>query len=186
MSLPDEQPPDPASQRLIVRPWKRPQTEFGVLVPGGNLRFDRPEPTGVAVTALWAYSNGFEFMVTRILPPDGPGFDRPRGRTPSGGRKGPAVHENLMIGLEPADGSQVLGNVPSPAGNDEPTSRILDFGGGTGGTHRGDSRWWTWPLPSPGRLDFICQLGAVETRVSMDAQLILDAAQRSVQAWPAA
>ena len=93
------------------------------------------------------------------------------------------MHEVLTIGLNFADGSQVLGNVPSPAGDDEPTSRILDFEGGTGGTHRGDSRWWTWPLPPPGRLDFICLLGAVETRVSVDARLILDAARRSGPAW---
>lgn len=100
--------------------------------------------------------------------------------------QGPAVHENMTFGLEFADGSQVIGNVPSPAGNEDPPSRVLDFGGGTGSTHRGDSRWWTWPLPPSGRMDFICQLGAAETRVSMDAQLILDAAQQSVQAWPGA
>jgi hypothetical protein len=176
--------PEGAPQRRVVRPWARPETEFGVLVPDGILQFDRPEPTGVAVTALWAYSNGFEFFVTRILPPDGPGFDRPRGRTPSGGRTGPAVHEDLTVGLECAHSSKVLGNVPSPAGDEEPPSRVLDFLGGTGSTHRGDSRWWTWPLPSPGHLDFICKIGAVETRASMDAQLILDAAQRSGLAWP--
>jgi hypothetical protein len=184
MSPPRNPPPDPAPQRRVIRPWERPETEFGVLVPGGILQFDRPEPTGVAITALWAYSNGFEFMVTRILPPDGPGFDRLRGHTSDGGRMGPAVHENLMTGLEFADGSQVLGHVPSPAGADEePPSRVVDMLGGGGG-HRGDVRWWTWPLPPPGRLDFICQLGAAETRVSMDAQLILDASQRSAQAWP--
>jgi hypothetical protein len=49
--------------------------------------------------------------------------------------------------------------------------------------HRFDSRWWTWPLPPSGRMDFICQLGAVETRVSVDAQLILDASRRSVHVW---
>ena len=139
----------------------------------------------VAVTALWAYSNGFEFFITRLVRPDGPGFEH--GRVPSRRRmQGPAVHENMTVGLEFADGSQVIGNVPSPAGNEDPPSRVLDFGGGTGSTHRGDSRWWTWPLPPSGRMDFICQLGAAETRVSMDAQLILDAAQQSVQAWPGA
>jgi hypothetical protein len=90
----------------------------------------------------------------------------------------------LTTGLGFADGTQVLGNVPSPAGDEEPPSRILDFLGGFGSTHRGDSRWWTWPLPPSGRLDFICQLGAVETRVSMDAQLILDASRRSTHVWP--
>jgi hypothetical protein len=45
-------------------------------------------------------------------------------------------------------------------------------------------RWWTWPLPPSGRLDFIGRLDAVETRVSMDARVILDASRRSVRAWP--
>jgi hypothetical protein len=34
-------------------------------------------------------------------------------------------------------------------------------------------------------LEFICQLGTVETRAVIDAQLILDAAQRSIRVWPA-
>ncbi len=185
MSLPNEPPPDPALQRRVVRAWERPETEFGVLVPVGILQFDRTEPNAVAVTALWAYSNGFEFMLTRLLRPDGPGFYRDPMPMPPGVRKrGPRVRQPMMFGLECADGSRVLGNVPSPAGDEEPLSRILDFGGGIGSTHRGDERYWTWPLPPPGRLDFICQLGAVETRVSIEAQLILDAARRSIQAWP--
>jgi hypothetical protein len=100
--------------------------------------------------------------------------------------EGPPVHENMTVGLEFADGSQVIGNVPSPADSEEPPSRVLDFGGGVGSAYRGDSRWWTWPLPPNGRMDFICLLGAAETRVSIDAQLILDAARQSVQAWPSA
>jgi hypothetical protein len=185
MRPPSQPPPAPAPQRRVARPWERPETAFGVLVPVGILQFDRTEPSKVAVTALWAYSNGFEFFITRLVRPDGPGFEY--GRVPSRRRmEGPAVHENMTVGLEFADGSQVIGNVPSPADNEEPPSRVLDFGGGVGSTHRGDSRWWTWPLPPNGRIDFICQLGAAETRVSIDAQLILDAAQQSVQAWPSA
>jgi len=113
-----------------------------VLVPGGILQFDRPELPGVAITAMWAYSNGFEFMVTRILPPDGPGFDRLAGHTSDGGRRGPAMHENLTTGLEFADGSRVLGHVPSPAGADEePPVRVVDMLGGVSSSHRGDV-WW--------------------------------------------
>lgn len=184
MSLPSEPPPDPGLQRRVVRPWDRPETEFGVLVPVGILQFDRTEPSAVAVTALWAYSNGFEFIVTRLARPDGPGFEYGRGPSSRQRKDVPAVHQPMTVGLEFADGSQVIGNVPSPAGNEEPPSRILDFGGGVGSTHRGDSRWWTWPLPPGGRMDFICQLGAAETRVSMDAQLILNASQQSEQVWP--
>lgn len=138
-------------ERGGVRPWSRPETEFPALVPVGALHFPRTEPSEVAVTAMLAYSNGFEFFVTRLLRPDGPGF-----------------------------GS---GDGLGPPGDEAPSYRILDFGGGVGSLHRSDSRWWTWPLPPPGRLEFICQLGAVERRVSMEAQLILDAAQRSMRVW---
>lgn len=185
MSLPGEPPPDTALQPRVVHPWRRPETEFPALVPVGTLHFTRTEPSEVAVTAVLAYSNGFEFFVTRLLRPDGPGFGHGRGPTPPGLRKdGPAVHQLMTVGLEFADGSQVIGNVPSPPGNEEPPGRILDFGGGVGTAHRSDSRWWTWPLPPSGRMDFICRLDAAETRVSMEAQLILDASRRSMHVWP--
>jgi len=51
------------------------------------------------------------------------------------------------------------------------------------GTRRANyqhSQWWAWPLPSRGPVQFICQwptLGTGETRVRIDAQLILDAAR---------
>jgi hypothetical protein len=72
----------------------------------------------------------------------------------------------------------------SPDGNGPNPGREEHPGGSSTRRHREDYRWWAWPLPPGGRLDFICRLGAVETRVSMEAQLILDASQRSVQAWP--
>jgi hypothetical protein len=58
-------------------------------------------------------------------------------------------------------------------------------GGGT--SHYQLTRWWAWPLPPNGPLVFICQwptLGTGETRVSIDAQLILDAARQSMRLWP--
>jgi hypothetical protein len=185
MSLPNDPPLDPERKRRVARPWYRPETEFPALVPVGTLHFTRTEPSEVAITAVLAYSNGFEFLVTRLLRPDGPGFGRGAGPTPPGLRRdGPSVSQPMTVGLEFADGSQVIGNVPSPHGDEAPPGRILDFGGGVGSTHRSDSRWWTWPLPPSGRVDFICQLGAVEKRISMEAQLILDASRRSLQAWP--
>jgi hypothetical protein len=33
-------------------------------------------------------------------------------------------------------------------------------------------------------LEFICQLGTGETRLGIDAQVILDAAQGAAQVWP--
>jgi hypothetical protein len=185
MSLPTDPPLDPGRKRRVVRPWHRPETEFPALVPVGTLHFTRTEPSEVAITAVLAYSNGFEFLVTRLLRPDGPGFYHGAGPIPPGRRRGAAaVSQPMTVGLEFADGSQVIGNPASPLWDEAPPGRILDFSGSVASSHRSDSRWWTWPLPPSGRIDFICQFGAVEKRVSMEAQLVIDASQRSFQAWP--
>jgi hypothetical protein len=154
------------------------------VVPVGTLQFEQTEASAVAVTCVLAYSHGFEFFVTRILRPDGPGFGHGTGPTPSRLRRGPAVHQSLEIGLEFADGGRVFATDVPPPSDVEAAGPVLLFGGGVGSAHRSDDRWWAWPLPPSGRLDFICRFGAVETRVSMEARLILDASQRSVQAWP--
>jgi len=137
----------------------------------------------VAVTARWAYSNGFEFFVTRLVPPDRPGSNGDEYR-PADGGEGPRS-PSMTVGLEFADGSQVIGNVPSPAGDEEPPSRVLDFGGGTGSTHRGTRAGGHGQCRQ--RPDGLyLPAWSSRTRVSIDAQLILDAAQQSVQAWPSA
>jgi hypothetical protein len=45
-------------------------------------------------------------------------------------------------------------------------------------------RWWACPLPPSGPLIFICLLGSGEIKISMNAQLVLEASQYSVRAWP--
>ena len=72
-------------------------------------------------------------------------------------------------------------------GDSEPSEPILRPRGGGGTSHYQFSRWWAWPLPPSGPLEFICQwptLRSGETRVGIDAQLIIDAARQSVQLWP--
>ena len=189
MSFHGGAPPDPPSGPGVVRVWARPDMEFGVLVPVGTLQFDRTALSAAAVTELRAYSNGFAFMVTRL----GPGVDGVHGPgpepAPSTGRRKSrpprlGSRESMAIGLAFADGSQVIGRIWGPAGNEEPHRRVLHPIESVVRTHREDTRWWTWPLPPGGRVDFICQLGGAERRVSVDAQLILDASQRSAPAWP--
>ncbi len=149
-------------------------------MPINTLQFDRSEQTAIAITGVWAYSNGFEFFVTRLIRPDAPGFDEdpvlgaPRGTL--------AERQSFQISLQLADGSKVTSR--SPHGDAEPTGPILQSRGGGGSSHRVILRWWAWPLPPSGPLEFICQLGAGETRVGMDAQLIRDASQQSVRIWP--
>jgi hypothetical protein len=157
------------------------------VVPVGSLKFDTTGPTAVAVTGLLAYSNGFEFFVTRLVRPDDPGSFVGRGpRPPNPG--GPlAFRDPFKIGVGFAEGGQAFtGGFVDMSYDDEPDKPFLYPGGTVTRAHREDGRWWVWPLPPPGRLDLICLLREAERRVSIDAQLILDSSQRSVQAWPIA
>jgi hypothetical protein len=162
----------------VPRPWDPPQTEFPGIVPVQALQFDRSEQAAAAITGISAYTNGFEIVVTRLIRPGAPGFDA---ETPSG----TLAHESFQISLQLSDGRQVISR--RPHGDSEPTGPILRPRGGGGTSHYQLSRWWAWPLPPSGPLGFICQwptLRTGETRVSIDAQMILDAARQSIQLWP--
>src|SRR6202034_4037658 len=112
--------------------------------------------SAVAITGLQAYRNGFEFFVTRLVlsylverepPPPNPGGP-PRGEEP------------LKIGVEFADGGQAFtGGWVDMSYADEPHRPFVYPGGSITRPNRMDGRWWVWPLPPPGRLDFICRLG---------------------------
>jgi hypothetical protein len=181
MALFRKTPPQrPKLQRRAPRPWDPPETEFPALVPISTLQFDRSEQTAIAITGVWAYSNGFEFSVTRLIRPDAPGFDEDP--VPGAPRGTLAERQSYQISLQLADGRMVTSR--RPGGDAEPTGPILQSRGGGGSSHHVVLRWWTWPLPPRGPLEFICQLGTGETRVGIDAQLILDASQRSVRVWP--
>ncbi len=175
-----KRPPVPRLARSVPRPWDPPETEFPAPVPVNTLPFGRPTQTAIAVTGVWAYSNGFEFFVTRLIRPDAPGFDEDP--VPGAPRGTLAERQPFRISLQLADGRKVVSG--GPGGGAEPTGPVLRSRGGGGSSHRLVLRWWAWPLPPSGPLEFICQLGTDETRVSIDAQLILDAAQHSVRVWP--
>ncbi len=172
-------PPRPTLQRRVPRPWDPPETEFPAIAPINTLQFGRSEQTAIAITGMSAYSNGFEFFVTRLIRPDAPGF----GEDPvPGAQRGMlAERQSFQVSLQFSDGRTVTSG--RPHGDDEPAGPILRSRGGGGSSHCLLMRWWAWPLPPSGPLEFICQLGTSETRVGIDAQLILDAAQRSVRLW---
>jgi hypothetical protein len=171
-------PPRPSLQRRVPRPWDPPQTEFPGIVPINALQFDRSERAAAAITGMSAYSNGFEIFVTCLIAPGAPGFDT---EPPSG----MLAHGSFQIGLQLSDGRKIMS--ARPQGDSEPAEPILRPRGGGGTSHYQLSRWWAWPLPPAGPLEFICQwptLSTGETRVGIDAQLILDAARQSVRLWP--
>lgn len=173
-------PPRPALQRRVPRPWDPPETEFPAIVPIGTLQFGRSEQTAIAITGISAYSNGFEIFVTRLIRPGAPGFDDDP--VPGAPRGTSAERQSFQISLQLSDGRIITSGTPPV--DAEPTGPILRSRGGGGTSHCLLMRWWAWPLPPSGPLEFICQLGTAETRAAVDAQLILDAAQRSIRVWP--
>jgi hypothetical protein len=104
-------------------------------------------------------------------------------------RASPASRRSLRFGLQFADGGKAAANPGGgrPDRDSEPAGPVLYPFAGGGGPHSFVSRWWTWPLPPAGPLEFVCQwpaFGIAESRAGIDAQLILDAARRSIRLWP--
>ncbi len=167
---------------MSLRPWERPETEFPVLVPVGTMPFDTTGPSAVAITGVLAYSNGFEFLATRLVRRDA--FP-PRSAPRPGQGRGLGDYGGCSIGVAFGDGGQAFtGGHVEPSYPDEPDRPFLFPSGKNTRGFREDQRWWVWPLPPPGQLEFICRLGEAESRISMDAQLGLDASQQSLPAWP--
>lgn len=129
MSPPGEPPLDPELSRRGADSRRRPETEFPAVVPVGTLQFDRTEPTAIAVTCVLAYSNGFEFFVTRVLRPDGPRFGLGAGPAPPHLRTGRTVNQSLEIGVEFADGGRFFATDTPPLDDEDATGPVLHFGG---------------------------------------------------------
>ena len=180
--LPDPEPAPPRRHH----PWEPPEAEFPGIVPVDSLVLGRTDQVAVAVTGLSAFSAGIEIFVTaRIRPSTG----HPEEHLPGGPRDLAASRRSFRFGLQFSDGTKAAG---SPGGgrrdhDSEPAGPVLYPFAGGGAPHSFISRWWSWPLPPSGPLDFVCEWPAfdiAESRVGIDAQLILDAAQRSVLLWP--
>jgi hypothetical protein len=180
----DELPaPEPEPVRRH-HPWDPPEAEFPGIVAMDTLVLARTDEVAVAVTGISVYSNGMEiFMTARSRP-----GDHPEDHAPGGPRDLAASRRSFRFGLQLADGSKAVG-CPGrrPEHDSEPAGPVLFPFAGGGGPHSFVSRWWAWPLPPKGPLEFVCEWPThriAESRVGLDAQLILDAADRSIRLWP--
>jgi hypothetical protein len=177
-------PPRPALHRRVPRPWDPPESEFPAIVPIDTLPFAASEQAAIAITGITAYTTGFEIFMARRIRPGIPGLDEdPTPEMLSRSRADPLAAPFFSLLL--SDGTKVISG--TSRGESEPIGPILRSNGGGGSTHSQFFRWWAWPLPPKGPLEFICQWPmheVTETRVGIDAQLILDAAQRSIRLWP--
>jgi hypothetical protein len=171
-------------------PWVAP--------PGDELPAALPAPimlvrtahTVVALTEILVYSVGVEFTLTgRIRMAEVP--DRwPLSMFSGGAPGGPLPDDVLRFGLQLADGFK-LTNLDSQVGRHDPATEpqhpvMRPTKANTDSPGRYDFRQWMWPLPPPGKLTVVCEWPSrdiPETRVKLDANLILNAAKQVVRLW---
>jgi hypothetical protein len=184
--------PRPARPEPTFRPlrplWMKP--EF--VLPGSvaaDLVLIRTDEITVAIGVLRAYPTGFEFTVeSRVRHPER--HDRLGARARIGRRpEQDAEREGLRLGLTFADGR---GGTTAETGHSlcddiEPDKLAIIQGGGSGNARTWSSRFWVYPLPPGGPVEFRASwpaYGAAEAQVELDGAVIRDAAQRAVVLWP--
>jgi len=190
-------PPQPEPEPFRPPPWHGPPSNvLGGFVPI-RLLLARTEHGLLSADGLNAYPTGFAFALVvqarpseddRLLdwdpfsPPRRRGIQRRDPRSPG------IAPEVLRFGIQFSDGSKATNlRPPQPTPNESPTGPVLICHGGGGGGTEWRLSYWTWPLPPPGPLTFVCEWparGIPLSRVEMDAGLILDAAKEAEVLWP--
>ena len=144
----------------------------------------------VYLASVSAYPTGFKFDVFVIradgsdLDPFDPEYQMLAERT------GEIPPGQMRLGFLFADGSKATNTGErfgwydeSGAPPDAPVMRGMGGGGGDGGWQ---SSFWVWPLPPPGKLEFLCEWPEVEiplTRSELDSAAIIEAASLSRQVF---
>ena len=168
-------------------PWEPPEADFPGIVPIDTLLLGQTDQVAVAVTGLSAFTSGTEIFVTARIRPSA---DHPEEHLPGGPRDLAASRRSFRFGLQFSDGGKAVGGpaaagqttIPSQPGRSCTRSpaaadHTLSSPGGGCGRCLPPGRW-SW---SPGDRQ---AFGLAESRAGIDAQLILDAARRSIRLWP--
>jgi hypothetical protein len=182
--------------KVVHAVWRRQRMEVLPGVAPVSLVLARTEATVVGVTDVRGYPNGFVFLLrlrwglvadpAEEVPWPFPHWGSP---DPLDGDLFP--DELLRFGVQFADGRKVTNMdrypfVPEDLPPDQPVLIEAGVGGEGGRLGRGaswDLELAVQPLPPPGPLAFVCAWpgrGIPESRVEIDAGLILDAAAAAV------
>ena len=195
-------PPDPAipepeeSESPRMPWWGAPEDELPAMLPVAEL-LAVTDHAAVVLAGVAVYSGGVEFRIEGHLRRGDLSAEDWRAlcealieHHPYGGDRS----ARLRLGVELGDGEQVLADRPFSWDIDpdaEPQGHVLTRTGGGGGgggrTYTYTDRLWLWPLPPAGALDLVLQwpaIGIGETRLSLPAAEILDAARRARPFWP--
>jgi hypothetical protein len=185
--------PPPLSPEVEGPPpaWWRPPADVVPGVTPVELLLARTEQRAIGLTGIRAYPNGFAFTLSVRLRQVVAGEQTSFGMF--GGNVDPSgefADYYLRFGVQFADGRRATNLRRHLRGLEAEEARppLLSGMGGEGRDGRvWDHDYWVWGLPPPGPLAFVCEWparGIGESRVQVDARLVLDAAERAVPIWP--
>jgi hypothetical protein len=193
-------PPRPQEAEAETPEWiSVPEGWIGAVVPVQEL-IGRSHEAAICLSRIVAYPVGFEATLdafTRSLA-WGYAFEA-MGEWQHGENDRP-LPQLLRYGIEFADGrkasnvggmfgvSEVATSAHHEVAPDPAKDISLVPGGGHGGGRHSRQELWIWPLPPPGPVAFVCEwprYGIPETRVTVDAALIREAARHAEEIWPA-
>jgi hypothetical protein len=150
----------------------------------------RTDQTVVAIASIQAYPAGFDFTLSLRLRTVSVREDQqlPHLLGPIL-EADPLPDEFFRFGVQFANGRKAtnLDRPPYDPQGQEPDPPVLNQHGGGGGGSAWDIEHWVWPLPPAGPFAFVCEWprrDIAESRVEIDAGLILEAAGRAVTLWP--
>jgi hypothetical protein len=190
--LPEPENEEKPKPRVPQPPWVSPPSGVVPGVVALDLVLAESAKVAVVVSRLAAFPEGFEFEVRTVVSPALEKEDpstlhdaRVHRMHMPGARMGPEV---LRFGFEYSDGATAT-NLPAARramrearSDGPPSSPVLNQRGGGGSGLNYRQEYWAWPTPPPGPLAFVCEWPAFdipESRVEVDAQLIIDAAGRA-------
>ncbi len=181
---PPPAPAGPAPQRYRMPPWFGPPSGTLPAIVPLDLVLARTDRVAVCVTSVAAYPAGFELEIVAMSGADTYEVDPLLfgGRPGGGGSSG-----TLRIGVQFADGSKATNVAGFHGGSDPPPGPVMHPGGGSGGGGNWRQTMWIWPLPPAGPLVLACEWPDYDvplTRHEIDAQAIIDAAQRAQVVFP--
>jgi hypothetical protein len=190
------QPPEPPEVDFRRPAWTQPPEDVVPGVAPVELVLARTAERAIGLTGIRAYPNGFactlHLRLREVIPGEQSLFGM-FGMFDMLGELDPAGELGdyyLRLGVGFADGRKATNldrrrDVEDGPPPDPPALRLTRWEGYDILSQEVDL--WVWGLPPPGPLAFVCQWPArriPESRVEIDAALVLEAARRAEAIWP--